>query len=89
MDFFVNERNQNKQKITKNLTEHKRKEDISAIIKDSAALMIGHECDLQELTRARVIRAGLSEIPRTIIQFYRDGKSSTDRPRSKITQNIS
>lgn len=72
-------------KHSKNQTEKDRKDEITALIKDMASLVMGQEKEnvhLQELTRARLTRACLSEIPRTIIQFYTDGKSPTERPLS-------
>ncbi|XP_057372656.1 uncharacterized protein LOC130693515 [Daphnia carinata] len=72
-------------KHNKNQTEKDRKDEISALIKDMASLVMGQENEsihLQELTRARLTRACLSEIPRSIIQFYTDGKSPTERPLS-------
>lgn len=72
-------------KHSKNQTEKDRKDEISALIKDMASLVMGQEkehINLQELTRARLTRACLSELPRTIIQFYTDGKSPTERPLS-------
>lgn len=69
-------------KITKNTNEKQRKEEISAVIKDCAALVIGKEVSLTELTRVRLTRAALTEIPSTIIQFCNDGKSPKERPLS-------
>lgn len=72
-------------KHSKNQTEKDRKDEITALIKDMASLVMGQEKEnvhMQELTRARLTRACLSEVPRTIIQFYTDGKSPTERPLS-------
>ncbi len=69
-------------KITKNKTEKERKDEISAVIKDCAALVMGKEVSLTELTRVRLTRAALTEIPRTIIQFCNDGKAPKERPQS-------
>jgi hypothetical protein len=43
---------------------------------------------LEEITKARLTRACLSEIPPSIVQFFTDGKSLKDRPMSKTLFNI-
>lgn len=82
---FICQKRLAEKKHSKNQTEKDRKDEITALIKDMASLVMGQEKEnvhLQELTRARLTRACLSEIPRTIIQFYTDGKSPTERPLS-------
>jgi hypothetical protein len=53
--------------------------------------VIGQESEtipLEEITKARLTRACLSEIPPSIVQFFTDGKSLKDRPMSKTLFNI-
>ncbi|XP_046633573.1 uncharacterized protein LOC124312985 isoform X2 [Daphnia pulicaria] len=70
-------------KENKNQTEKERKDEIKALNKESAYLVIGQESEtipLEEITKARLTRACLSEIPPSIVQFFTDGKSPKDRP---------
>ncbi len=74
-------------KENKNQTEKERKDEIKALNNDSASLVMGQESgqiQLEELTKARLTRACLSEIPPAIVQFCTDGKSPKDRPKSKF-----
>jgi hypothetical protein len=74
-------------KENKNQTEKERKDEIKALINDSASLVMGQESgkiQLEELTKARLMRACLTEIPPAIVQFCTDGKSPKDRPKGKI-----
>ncbi|XP_046460542.1 uncharacterized protein LOC124207227 isoform X3 [Daphnia pulex] len=70
-------------KENKNQTEKERKDEIKALNKESAFLVMGQESEtipLEEITKARLTRACLSEIPPSIVQFFTDGKSPKDRP---------
>ncbi len=74
-------------KENKNQTEKERKDEIKALNKESAFLVMGQESEtipLEEITKARLTRACLSEIPPSIVQFYTDGKSPKDRPMSNV-----
>lgn len=73
-------------KKNKNQTEKERKDEIKALNKESAFLVMGQESEqisLEEITKARLTRACLSEIPPSIVQFFTDGKSPKNRPLSK------
>lgn len=82
-------------KTDKNQAEKERKEEIAALIKDVACLVLGQESYnksnflLQELMKLRLVRACLSEIPFSVLQFVSDGKSPGERslgkPRSRTT----
>ncbi len=91
--FIFNLRLAEKQlkKVNKNQTEKERKDEIKALNKESAFLVMGQEKEtipLEEITKARLTRACLSEIPPSIVQFFTDGKSPKDRPMSKTLFNI-
>lgn len=76
-------------KTDKNQAEKERKEEIAALIKDVACLVLGQESYnksnflLQELMKLRLVKACLSEIPFSILQFASDGKSPGERSLGK------